>query len=653
MNIGLVKMTLLKFFLLLFLSIDFFAFFCYDAPFQIRALLHVKWMLLSIFALRMRAEVFMTQSSILEGITEALSSEFERVLAGITSKGDDTFLGALNALLVKVYSILPDAGQFALRTAILALMAKYQRRIPPALYVPLVAFLDAYLSTLERDVGGSGTARPSADDVRAAAEKVARMARNGASELGKLLVAAKTAAASNPPPAAPEGDMSKKPQTAPPATSTTPPASQAAKKSGLAAAMDGFTAIATALPDLSEGWRTARRWLADAGEEADEAATWMAYLLMALAVALVATEIAILGSAVGAPSASGHVAWLITALWLVLPLGAGVAGAIFAPDGSTKLGSAVTSIVLVGGLSSLVIATAHGVALFAAPFAWSHLAANLAAIVVADFTWRLGDLGSDALKAVFRIIPDVFEPEWMKRGSIGFRKALFTLAVADSAVAFLVALWATWNHTLYGVGSLGLAVACLLMAAYGYSRTSLTPNKSPSDLLGQVGEHRQKNLSRFFWAGTLGILLGVLPLGANALLPPECPTDPELAPRECPVELPTYAERWHATVADPCSVQVEQFVSGLERNDCKVILEAGTDASLIALCEEARDCGALAPDGRKVVRVREEKEQVVNDWGVGEMVLAGLALVGVIFLCILILAALGGGEEKKEGSKGH
>ncbi|NBS68185.1 hypothetical protein EBT31_04630, partial [bacterium] len=312
---------------------------------------------------------------------------------------------------------------------------------------------------------------------------------------------------------------------------------------------------------------------------------------------------------------------------------------------------------------------------------------SMAAVFV---TCMATDMLTDSLKSIGGLaIPRLRSETLPNRVTRSFSLIglVFGLAMAVPVLAY------TFGLTDYVGSKVALGLFLGIVAGFLNTRVANAPNHPPfTPLLEQFN----RNVLRDYKTSRSILFAGIIPIVFFTLFdlctPPRCPTDPELAPRECPVELPSYAERWHdsdireiggrayhavvglflddedssptalVTVVpadnDTCSARVEVFVAGIATDDCKVILKAGTDADLIALCDQARDCGALAPNGRKVVQVvREKKEWTVadvDDWGVGEVVLAGFALVGVLFLVILILAALGGGEEKKDGhSKGH
>lgn len=610
-----------------------------------------------------------------DAFVDTLMPEVAKYFTALFKGEEDSLFSALNSLVLAAYHVAPDTLQFFIRLMANMSVEKLQGRWPAWVSLPIMVFVKGYFTALEEAT--KDKAKPTVDDVKEAGRKAAAKAKDTADELGKKFKAAKEAAkgvnippdsASPPPPGGPVPHDSH----APPSGGAPPAAGGTGNKKSWG---ERFSDMVAMLPVFKEGYASAKEHLSDMVEGAEEVAKNLAYALIGIVFAMVLTGLVHGIIVVKAPEWVWAVTVVFTLLWGLLPLCIGLAAVVKSKNGFVKLASAGTAILLTGGVSSLVIATIDGFAVFGKHFSWVYVASGLAAIVLADFIWRLGDMFGDAIKALIRLMPDRWEADWMRRGTIGFRKAMFTIAVAYSAFMFLVGLYAQWEHTLYGIGAVGMLVLCLLMAAYGYSRVSLTVNDSANDLNAVVTVHRLQNLERFYWAATglsLVLLMGTFVF--NAIVPPQCPDkdgDPKTADVCETEELPSYAKRWagsglkkigddlgsevvggggSSVAANTCSAEVTSLVKRIRWDDCKVALQESTNSEELRLCNEAVSCGALKEDGsKKSVAVRKvgPGDAGFNWWWFG--IPAGIA-------AFLALAWIGrkdpeAGKEKKEGTK--
>jgi hypothetical protein len=658
----------------------------------------------------------------IDAILPELSSYF---LTLFEEKDAPTLLRSLNAFILTVYQASPDALQFLIRLMANVSVEKWQdrakrRNIPAwALTAPMV-FIKAYFGALE-DMASKNKAQgkqTTPEDIKAALNNFAKKAKQTGSDLNTKLGAAQKAArdfASSHKTTTEGPDMGnphanpKPPPSAggagggsPPPPNNPKPAQKDGddKKGSIGELVDTVKDVFTALSAIVAWW-------GDRGEdhiqEGARALFWVPVALLVTAAFTFVAAISPRDEPMMVVTAAAAIFWTLgpfAAYWIwrrnaSLEAEKNEENPAERPgNGVIELGMLAVTGGFVGSISMLTITAVCVVGSFSSGFHPLYYWISMIAMAAVFVTCMATDMLTDSLKSIGGLaIPRLRSETLPNRVTRSFSLfgLVFGLAMAVPVLAY------TFGLTDYVGSKVALGLFLGIVAGFLNTRVANAPNHPPfTPLLEQFN----RNVLRDYKTSRSILFAGIIPIVFFTLFdlfaPPRCPTDPELAPSECPVELPTYAERWHdsdireiggrayhavvglflddeegdeddsstalMTVVpadnDTCSARVEVFVAGIATDDCKVILKAGTDADLIALCDQARDCGALAPNGRKVVQVvREKKEWTVadvDDWGVGEVVLAGFALVGVLFLVILILAALGGGEEKKDGhSKGH
>lgn len=540
-----------------------------------------------------------------DAIVDTIIPEVARYFAASFKEEDaDTIFGKMNQLIAAAYVMSPGAVQFFLRFLTNMSMEKIQGRWPAWATVPLMVFTKAYLGALEEATRDKP--KPTKDEIESVLHSLGDQVKSTASDLGAKFSAAVAAAKHIHIPHfddEEEGAMSGPDPAAAPSGSATDKDKKKKKAAGGTGKSGLVAAIIEWIPRAKEELGEAREHLQEAIDGAEGVAGWIAFAIIILAVSVVGSGFISVITAMLWPGGVCFVTWALTLGWGFLPLLAGACYLIFGTgNGFAKLGAVGLAVVMTGSISSLVIAGVHGIAAFSPEFSWVYVGINMGAIVLADFLWRLGDMSSDAAKAIIRIIPDSWEAQWLKDPSIGFRKIIFTLAVADTAVMFLIGIMAQWEHTLYGVQLVAIVIVCLLMAAYGYSRVSLTINDASGDLEEAVTEHRVKNLNRFYWAATgLSVSLFVGMFAFNVVVPPT---------KDAAGESPSYAARWEksglrrigesmgekaaaSTGGLACSKQIQDFAADLEQGDCEIVLTSSSDKQVIALCKEAVECGAV------------------------------------------------------------
>lgn len=604
-----------------------------------------------------------------DAFIDSILPELAEFFASLFREDENTVLGTLNGLLLAAYTQLPGFLQFLFRLFVNRKLETLQRKWPSWASVPVLIFVRAYLGALEE--ASKDKPKASAADIRAMLAKVAVQAKDATSDLGKKFQDAKEAAKHinipHPNSKPKEGSPMSDTHHAPPKGDTKKPAGNtgdSSKKSGIQELLKLFSGIASGLPAITEGLRNVKTHMGHVFEDAEYAAKMGSHVLLTITIAMVLTGFGAIWVAVSNPMYMMAYVTTVLVIWGLGPLLAGVGITFLVKNGFGKLGIAAGAVTLTGGLSSLVIATVCGIAAFTDPFSWVYVALNLGCVIIADFVWRFGDLSSDGIKALIRAMPDNWEANWMKRGTIGFRKAMFTIVVADTLAAFLVSILAMWDYTLYGVQFLILIFATGLVAAYGYSRVPLTENTAPSDLVEIARDHRVLNLARFYWAGTglVGIFLAIA-FVFNMLAPPA---------KDATGELPSYAARWeasrlHSALADrgdemvdaidpidACDAKIVAFVNGLEEvGGCKAVLTNSTEPKLIALCEQAKECGLVSERG---VRAKPAAKPSVVDASIGSFG-SGWWCVGIGVIALVFFAWIGrkqeGEEEKKPAGGGH
>lgn len=604
-----------------------------------------------------------------DAVIETIMPEVAKYFASLFKNDADGFFTALNALVLGLYHISGDALQFFIRLMVNMRAEKLQARYP-WMSLPFLIFIKGYFNALEEATKGKD--KPTANDVKAAADKVAAEAKKAAGDLKRKFDAAKEAVKSMHIP-----NSNPKPTGGP-----VPHSDPHAAPSGAASAAGG---TGKSFEERFNGLVASASLILEKAVKAAKRAEDLAQNLANGAVCVTGLVIATLAITFCAVMLSDNPRLLVFVIvvsslaWVMGPFAAFLvwrrkareieASAPKNPDdphdepgnGVLEVGGIVLANAFVWGISTIVVAALCAIGAYV-HFAWGYVWTGLISIGIGFFAWILGDLFADGTKALVRaFVKDENEGPELKLKN-RFARSFSMIGIIYCFAMILPVFNGVLNFTKYSwdVGIPGLFLA--LLSGFVNTRSGSPASVLPAEhvkvkWLAFSKEAYVTGLKMFMWAvvPTLALLL------LNSFMPPQCP-DKDGDPKTVDVcELPSYSERIVAFVKkdavnsatslgngtvglvsttegaaiSSCSAEVNSLMKRIEKDDCKVALQESKDPEALRLCNEAVSCGALREDGsKKPVAVRKvgPGDAGFNWWYVGVpmaiALLLGLAWIG-------------------------